>query len=129
MHIHDDVKRELIADATEVVAALPQSESKGILVTGDVAFSGKTEQYDAAGKWLDALAEGIGCSIHQVQMVPGNHDVDRDKLSVGGEQLLAYIRGGGPAEYEKVTLTRSTAQLCFDGSRTTAGSPSATSAA
>jgi hypothetical protein len=35
-------------------------------------------------------------------MVPGNHDVDRDKLSIGGSQLLDYIRAGGAAEYEKV---------------------------
>ena len=35
-------------------------------------------------------------------MVPGNHDQDRTKLSIGGTQLLHYIRSGGPAEYEKV---------------------------
>ncbi|GGE98245.1 metallophosphoesterase [Sphingomonas prati] len=102
VHIHDDVKRELVADATAVVAALPASEVKGILVTGDVAYSGKAEQYEAAGEWLDALAGGIGCPIHRVQMVPGNHDLDRDKLSIGGSHLLEYIRQGGPAEYEKV---------------------------
>jgi len=102
VYIHEDVKRELIADATEVVASLSPSGVKGVLVTGDVAYSGKAEQYDVAGHWLDALADGIGCPIHQVQLVPGNHDVDREKLSVGGEHLLAYIRQGGPAEYEKV---------------------------
>jgi hypothetical protein len=35
-------------------------------------------------------------------MVPGNHDLDRKKLSTGGLQLLNFIRAGGPAEYEKV---------------------------
>jgi hypothetical protein len=35
-------------------------------------------------------------------MVPGNHDLDRDKLSIGGSKLLEFIRAGGPAEYEKV---------------------------
>ncbi|OQW76548.1 MAG: hypothetical protein BVN32_09005 [Proteobacteria bacterium ST_bin14] len=102
VHIHDDVKRELVADAAAVVASLPESEVKGILVTGDIAFSGKAEQYEAAGKWLDALAAGIGCPIHRVQMVPGNHDLDRDKLSIGGSHLLEYIRQGGAADYEKV---------------------------
>lgn len=102
VHIHDDVKNQLVSDATEVIADLSSGPATGILVTGDIAFSGKAEQYDAAGKWLDALAEGIGCPIHRVQMIPGNHDVDRDKLSVGGTQLLDYIRAGGPAEYEKV---------------------------
>ena len=102
VHIHDDVKKELVADAAEVIAGSPSGAAQGILVTGDVAFSGKAEQYEAAGKWLDALAEGIGCPIHRVQMVPGNHDLDRDKLSIGGSKLLEFIRAGGPAEYEKV---------------------------
>ena len=102
VHIHDDVKNELIADASEVISGLPSSAAKGILVTGDIAFSGKADQYAAAGKWLDALAKGIGCPIHRVQMIPGNHDMDRDKLSVGGDKLLDFIRAGGPAEYEKV---------------------------
>lgn len=102
VHIHDDVKKELVADAVEVISGLPAGSAQGILVTGDIAFSGKAEQYTAAGQWLDSLAEGIGCPIHQVQMIPGNHDLDRDKLSVGGSKLLEFIRAGGPAEYEKV---------------------------
>lgn len=102
VHIHDDVKRELVADAASVIAALSSGPAQGILVTGDIAYSGKAEQYEAAGKWLDLLAEAIGCPVHQVQMIPGNHDMDRDKLSIGGSQLLDFIREGGPAEYEKV---------------------------
>lgn len=102
VHIHDDVKKELVTDAAEVVAYLSSGAARGILVTGDIAFSGKAEQYEAAGQWLDSLAEGIGCPTHRVQMVPGNHDIDRDKLSVGGSKLLDFIRAGGPAEYEKV---------------------------
>ncbi|WP_448192333.1 metallophosphoesterase [Azospirillum sp. sgz301742] len=102
VHIHDDVKQQLIADATEVIGGLPGGVAQGILVTGDIAYSGKRAQYEDAGRWLDTLAENIGCPIHRVQMVPGNHDVDRDKLSIGGSQLLDYIRAGGAAEYERV---------------------------
>ncbi|HLO78907.1 MAG TPA: metallophosphoesterase [Magnetospirillum sp.] len=102
VHIHEDVKQQLIADAAEVLGNLPGRVALGILVTGDIAYSGKRAQYDDAGRWLDELARSIGCPIHMVQMVPGNHDVDRDKLSVGGSQLLAYIRAGGAAEYERV---------------------------
>lgn len=102
VHIHDDVKQQLIADATEVIGDLPGGVAQGILVTGDIAYSGKRAQYEDAGRWLDALAESIGCPIHRVQMVPGNHDVDRDKLSIGGSHLLDYIRAGGAAEYERV---------------------------
>lgn len=102
IHIHDDVKEQLIADAAEVIGGLSSGVAQGILVTGDVAYSGAKEQYEAAGRWLDDLAAKVGCPIHSVQMVPGNHDMNRNKLSVGGSQLLDYIRAGGPADYEKV---------------------------
>lgn len=102
IHVHDDVKAQLIEDAAEVVAGLPGGAAQGILLTGDIAQSGTWEQYGAASRWLDELADRIKCPIHRVQMVPGNHDLDRKKLSVGGSQLLDFIRAGGPAEYEKV---------------------------
>lgn len=102
VHIHNDVKQQLIADAAEVISALPGAAAQGILVTGDIAYAGKRPQYEDAGRWLDELAGRIGCPIHRVQMVPGNHDVDRDKLSIGGSQLLDYIRAGGAPEYERV---------------------------
>lgn len=107
VHIHADVKEQLIADAAEIVKGLTGGVAHGILVTGDVAYSGKWEQYEDAAKWLDELAHRIGCPIHQVQMVPGNHDVDRSKLSIGGKQLLDYIRAGGAAEYEKILANKS----------------------
>jgi len=102
IHIHNDVKSQLIEDAAEVVAGLPAGIAQGILVTGDIAHSGTWQEYEGASRWLDDLAGRIGCPIHRVQMVPGNHDLDRLKLSVGGSALLDFIRAGGPAEYEKV---------------------------
>lgn len=113
VHIHDDVKRELIADASEVVASLTAGVAQGVLVTGDIAYSGTWDQYEAAGEWLDKLAAGIGCEIHRVQMVPGNHDLDRDKLSVGGSKLLEYIREGGAAEYEAVIANENDRSTLF----------------
>jgi hypothetical protein len=102
VHIHDDVKSQLIEDAAQVIADLPGGAAQGILVTGDIAQSGTWEQYEVASLWLDKLADSIKCPIHRVQMVPGNHDLDRKKLSTGGSKLLDFIRDGGPAEYEKV---------------------------
>lgn len=102
VHINRDVKEQLIIDAAEVVERVGGGGAGGILVTGDIAYSGTSTQYEEAGHWLDALAHKIGCPIHRVQMVPGNHDLDRDKLSIGGTKLLDHIRAGGPAEYEQV---------------------------
>jgi len=102
VHIHADVKRELIFDAKAVISSIVNGVAKGILVTGDIAQSGTTAEYRAAGMWLDELAANIGVENHCVQMVPGNHDLDRSKLSIGGEAILNYIRAGDTKEYEDV---------------------------
>lgn len=102
VHIHADVKQQLIADAKEVVSNIAGGVAHGILVTGDIAQSGKWAEYEDAGKWLDELAASIGVEIHRVQMVPGNHDLDRSKLSFAGRQILDHIRAGGTKEYEDI---------------------------
>lgn len=102
IHIHTDVKQQLIIDAKEVISSFAGGKAHGILATGDIAHSGTWAEYDEAGIWLDELAKGIGVEIHQVQMIPGNHDLDRSKLSYSGSQILDYIRAGGPDEYEAI---------------------------
>ena len=102
VYIHDDVKRELVADAGRIVRGLPGGMAQGILVTGDIAHSGKPEQYQEAGEWLDSLAAAINCEIYRIQIVPGNHDVDRDKQSVSSSHLLDVLKAGGSSEYESI---------------------------
>jgi len=102
VYIHADVKQQLIADAKEVILNTAGGVAHGILVTGDIAQSGKWVEYEDAGKWLDELAASIGVEIHRVQMVPGNHDLDRSKLSFAGRQILDHIRAGGTKEYEDI---------------------------
>ena len=51
-----------------------------ILVGGDVAFRGATEEYTAALDWLKQLAKAASCTLEQVLVVPGNHDVDRSAV-------------------------------------------------
>lgn len=102
VHIHADVKQQLIADANEVVSKIAGGVAHGILVTGDITQSGRWEEYEGAGKWLDELSASVGVEIHRVQMVPGNHDLDRSKLSFSGQQILDHIRVGGPKEYEDI---------------------------
>lgn len=102
VHIHHDVKQQLIADAQEVVSKLAGGTAHGILVTGDIAHSGVKAEYDAAARWLDELAASIGVEISCVQMVPGNHDLDRSKLTAAVKMMLDQIREGGAATYEQV---------------------------
>lgn len=77
---NDDAKKRLLDDAASEIAKLGINAS-GIIVTGDIAYSAKYEEYVKAGQWLDILAERIGCSRLDIQMVPGNHDIDRDAIT------------------------------------------------
>lgn len=113
LHIHNDVKEQLITDAADIVRELSGGIAHGILVTGDIAQAGRHEQYVQAGQWLDQLAQAIGCKTFNIQMVPGNHDLDRAKLSRGGECLLNVIRSGDHADYEAILANDSDRAVLF----------------
>ena len=55
-----------------------------LLVTGDVAYSGKREEYKIATRDLKKLLKGLGLenSQNSIVLVPGNHDVDFRASSV-----------------------------------------------
>ena len=104
-NIHDvdqNVRDELLRD---VATLTPQLGSvTGVLVTGDIAFSGKKEEYQHAAEWLRKVCDAVGCEEQQVSVVPGNHDVDR-RLAGGviTKMLHQSIRGlDGPAIDSKI---------------------------
>ena len=52
-----------------------------IIFSGDVAFSGKTEEYQAAKKELfEPILKACGLGPDKLFIVPGNHDIDRDQI-------------------------------------------------
>lgn len=62
-----------------------------LFVTGDVAFSGKEEEYKLAGDFFRILVNKVGIPAERVFVVPGNHDIDRDveeDAFVGGRRTL-----------------------------------------
>ncbi len=72
-----DLRHEIERDLElEIVARV--GGATGILVTGDVAYSGQRENYETASKWLKKLCGVVGCSWPNVWTVPGNHDVDQN---------------------------------------------------
>lgn len=89
--VNNDVKEHLIADAQRELSRLGKFPSDGVLVTGDIAYAGKSEQYKEAGAWLDKLAHAIGCHETAVHLVPGNHDIDRGEIGSGLELMLREI--------------------------------------
>ena len=74
------------------------------LVTGDIAFSGKTREYALAEKFFTDLEQASGIPIERMYCVPGNHDIDRDRQNLcfkggraeltGPSQVDALLAGG-----------------------------------
>lgn len=50
-----------------------------VAVTGDIAHSGSPEEYAKAKGFLDALLQAAQLTREQLIMVPGNHDVNRQR--------------------------------------------------
>ncbi len=65
-----------------LVAAVKQFRAEGqvpdlIVVTGDIAQSGRGEEYQQATLFFDDLLAAAGLDKRRLFVVPGNHDVDR----------------------------------------------------
>jgi hypothetical protein len=92
---HNDIRERLIDDVSRLVAELPSGKIDGIIVSGDVAYAGLKVQYTTAGEWLDRLASVAGCQITDIQVVPGNHDINREGICRSSEMMLADITENG----------------------------------
>lgn len=53
-----------------------------ILATGDLAFSGKAQEYTFAASFLDALSTASGVPKERIFCIAGNHDIDRDRQNL-----------------------------------------------
>ena len=93
--IHADVKNHLIDDVRLVARNLDSGRAAGIIVTGDIAYGGRASEYKAAGAWLDKVADAAGCDKIDIQVVPGNHDIDRDEITKLTEMMLEEIVAEG----------------------------------
>ena len=93
--IHDDIKKRLIEDVEFVAKNLESGRAAGIIVTGDIAFGGRAKEYKAAADWLDEVAKAAGCNIFDIQVVPGNHDINRDEITPLTEIMLERIVAEG----------------------------------
>ena len=94
--INNDAKERLLADAKEEIEKLGRKAS-GIIVTGDISYSSKVAEYVEAGKWLDRLAEQVGCDRLDIQIVPGNHDIDWNAITPMTKYRLDSIKAEGEA--------------------------------
>jgi serine/threonine protein kinase len=62
-----------------------------IFVTGDIASSGNTTDYDLARQFFDDLLEITHLDKARLFLVPGNHDVNRAQVSPGARTIGASL--------------------------------------
>ena len=75
----DDLRRELINDIGQFRATF--GPFHGILITGDIAFSGDKDEYGRARSWIRELCKRTDCLEELVRTTSGNHDVIRSAVN------------------------------------------------
>jgi calcineurin-like phosphoesterase family protein len=75
--LNRQIRDALLTDVTSNFCGHPYD---GLIVSGDIAASGKKEEYDAAKKWLSEVYSRTGLSMKVTYTIPGNHDVDRSHV-------------------------------------------------
>ncbi len=82
-----DLRNEIRIDLSRQMTHLHRYDC--ILVTGDIAFAGRQDEFETARKWIESLCEDLKVDIGSVLVTPGNHDVDRN---VAGRDEILDIR-------------------------------------
>jgi hypothetical protein len=77
----------------------------GVLVTGDIAFSGKPAEYKRAGEWIDQLVGIVGCELIAVRTIPGNHDIDRSRIDCFCQLAHDQLRGLDASQVDGILET------------------------
>lgn len=77
-----------------------------LVITGDIAYSGKEPEYQLANCFLDALIESIKNDIHdlQIAVIPGNHDVNISHSSLRKSALLGIHASPPPNDTQLLEL-------------------------
>lgn len=74
--IDEDLRKELLYDISDHLPGHISSVD-GILICGDIAYSGQEKEYEVASAFLDKICESLGLDKSHIFCVPGNHDVDQ----------------------------------------------------
>ena len=113
IRIHNDVKDRLIDDVKLVAQTLESGRAAGIVVTGDIAYGGRTSEYTEAAAWLDNVADAAGCDLVDIQVVPGNHDIDRDEITELAKLMLDKIVAEGEPALDNFLKSEADREFLF----------------
>lgn len=88
IHAREDKKRELMLRLNALIRDIEKvGESPDmILVTGDIAYSGKPVEYILASELFDSLCKRLCLNKARLLFCPGNHDIDRSLVDQMTEQ-------------------------------------------
>ncbi len=112
------LRDDLVADVKFMRERLGRT-ADAILISGDIAFSGERSEYDFAYLWLQSVVcPAAGCSIEDVFVIPGNHDVDRNQAATPMHCDARHALRGYPAtkvddRIRQYLSDKSSAQLLF----------------
>ncbi len=74
-----------------------------VVVTGDIAQSGKPVEYAIARQWFEQLLRILGdLPRERILFVPGNHDVNREKVSRAAKALQASFLQGSSVDQKAI---------------------------
>lgn len=115
--IHFTGEKDAVVDKIEklkaaCVSSLPNDGDVVIVISGDIAFSGKKHQYDLAREVIETITKYITeqkkSTVHVV-CVPGNHDCDYSKNSSIRNTLIEAVRTSSidTAYYNNVIIVQS----------------------
>ena len=99
--LNRDVRASLIRDVAEIRQSVGKPHA--ILITGDIAFAGKRQEYQIAADWLDTdLCQATDSDASAIWCVPGNHDVDRSIIRDCRTYQLVHeeLRSCDPAQID-----------------------------
>jgi len=81
-HLRNELVRDVVHQCTQLGAP------DAIVISGDIAFAGEPEEYSFATDWLAGLCNACGCPMASVFVVPGNHDVVRQRAERNLVQMV-----------------------------------------
>ena len=82
-----------------------------IAVSGDIAFSGRTDEYVLAGRFFDDLLSVSRLAKERLFIVPGNHDVNREAVSRTAAMIAASL--DSPQAIEEILRSDQDRRLIF----------------
>jgi predicted MPP superfamily phosphohydrolase len=115
---------EALVTAFKKGGTLADRRPQLIFCTGDIAQGGKEKEYEAAARFFGELLEATGVPPEAVFLVPGNHDVDRARVSkrmplqLGDVEEANGFFGPDGAEEREIVFRRFAAYAAFQHAQT-----------